>query len=54
MPAEQALVAYLDTVLTETAGTNLFEGPMPEFPEDCMAVTQYDAQEAEDDERKES
>jgi hypothetical protein len=48
VPAEQAIVAYLDTVLTETAGTNLFEGPMPETPEDCIAVTQYDAQEAED------
>jgi hypothetical protein len=48
VPAEQAIVAYLDTVLSETAGTNLFEGPAPEFPDDLIAVTQYDAQDAED------
>lgn len=39
MPVEPALVTYLDTVLAETAGTDLFEGPMPEFPDACIAVT---------------
>lgn len=48
MPAEAALVAYLDTVLTETAGSTLFEGPAPEQPDDLLALTQYDSLEAED------
>lgn len=39
MPVEPAIVAYLDTLLTETAGTNLFEGPMPETPDACIAIT---------------
>jgi hypothetical protein len=48
VPADVALVAYLDTVLSETAGTNLFEGPAPESPDDLIAVTNYDSMEAED------
>lgn len=44
MPAEAALVAYLDPLVTETAGTDLFEGPMPEFPDNCVAVAHYDSQ----------
>jgi hypothetical protein len=48
LPAEAALVAYLDSVLTETAGTDLFEGPMPESPDNCIHVAHYDSQEAED------
>jgi len=49
VPAEQAIVAYLDSVLSLTGGVNLFEGPAPESPpEEILAVTQYDAQEAED------
>ena len=39
MPVEPALVAYLDTQLSEVAGTNLFEGPMPELPDAAIAVT---------------
>lgn len=48
MPVETALVAYLDTLLTETSGTNLFEGPMPESPDNCIHVAHYDSTEAED------
>lgn len=39
MPVEPALVAYLDGLLAETAGTDLFEGPMPELPNACIAIT---------------
>jgi hypothetical protein len=39
MPVEPALVTYLGSLLTETAGTDLFEGPMPESPDACMALT---------------
>lgn len=48
MPAEAALVTYLDTLLTETGGTDLFEGQMPELPANCIAVAHYDSLEAED------
>ncbi len=48
MPAESALVTYLDGVLSETGGTDLFEGPAPEYPDNLIAVTQYDSMEAED------
>lgn len=43
MPAEAALVTYLDALLTEAAGTDLFEGPMPESPDNCVAVAHYDS-----------
>ena len=33
------LVAYLDSVTSLTAGTDLFEGPMPEKPDSCVAIT---------------
>lgn len=48
MPAEAALVAYLDTLLTETSGTDLFEGPAPEGPENLIAVAHYDSLDARD------
>lgn len=48
MPAEAAIVTYLDSQLTETAGTDLFEGPMPESPANCIHVAHYDSLEAED------
>ncbi len=48
MPVEADLVTYLDTQLSETAGTNLFEGPMPELPAACMAITHYGGEAAED------
>lgn len=45
---EADVVAYLDTQLAETAGTDLFEGPMGETPDNQIAVTHY-ASEATDD-----
>lgn len=47
MPVEPALVTYLDTQLSETAGTDLFEGPMPESPDAAMAVTHYGGEPAD-------
>lgn len=44
MPAEAALVTYLDGLLAETGGTDLFEGPMPELPDNCIAVAHYDSE----------
>lgn len=41
-------MSYLDGVLAETAGTNLFEGPMPEAPDNCLHVAHYDSLEAAD------
>lgn len=43
MPAEADLVAYLDPLVAETGGTDLFEGPMPESPDNCIAVAHYDS-----------
>ncbi len=48
MPLDSDIVAYLDTQLSETAGTDLFEGPMPEFPDNCIAVTHYNSQASDD------
>lgn len=42
MPVEPAIVAYLDPLITESASTNpptLYEGPMPEAPDACIAIT---------------
>lgn len=33
------IVAYLDSASALTAGTDLFEGPMPELPLICVAIT---------------
>jgi len=48
MPAEADLVAYLDPLVSETAGINLFEGPMPEAPDNCVALTHYGSQRSDD------
>jgi len=48
MPVQADLVAYLDALITETAGTDLFEGPMPELPDACIAVAHYGGEPAED------
>lgn len=45
---EADLVAYLDTNSSYTAGTDLFEGPMPELPDSCVAVTHYASEESDD------
>lgn len=39
MPLGADLVAYLDSASSLTAGTDLFEGPMPELPDACVAIT---------------
>ncbi len=38
MPLEADVVTYLDGASALTAGTDLFEGPMPESPDDAVAV----------------
>lgn len=48
MAVEADLVAYLDPNVSETAGTNLFEGPMPELPDNCVAVTHYASERSDD------
>lgn len=47
MPADTHLVAYLDPLIAETAGTDLFEGPMPELPDACVALTLYGGEEGD-------
>ena len=47
MPADTHLVAYLDPLVTEVAGTDLFEGPMPELPDACVAITLYSGEEGD-------
>ncbi len=45
MPAEAAIAAYLAAALpTDT----IFEGPLPETPDNCIHVAHYDSMEAED------
>lgn len=41
MPVEADIVAYLDPLIAETAGTDLFEGPAPELPVNVVAVAHY-------------
>lgn len=42
------IVAYLDALIAEPAGTTLFEGSQPESPDSLIAVTQYGGEAAED------
>ena len=35
------LITMLDALVSETAGTDLFEGPAPELPADCVVLTHY-------------
>lgn len=50
MGLEADLVTYLAAQgsLGLTAGTNLFEGPMPEAPDACVAVTHYSSEATDD------
>jgi hypothetical protein len=48
MPADSDLVTYLDSATTLTSGTDLFVGPMPEMPDNCVAVTHYNSQRSDD------
>ncbi len=36
---ESDIVTYLDGVSSLTAGTDLFQGPLPELPNDCVSIT---------------
>lgn len=47
MPADAHLVAYLDPLVAENAGTDLFEGPMGELPDACVALTLYAGEEGD-------
>ena len=48
MPADTDLVTYLDSATALTAGTDLFAGPMPELPDNCVALTHYNSQRSDD------
>lgn len=48
MPVEADLVAYLDPLIAETAGTDLFEGPPPEAPDNVVAVALYMTERSDD------
>src|SRR6185503_20990534 len=52
MPADADLVAYLDPLVSESATASpdptLVEGPMPELPDACVAITHYAGEPAED------
>lgn len=47
MPLGADIVAYLDSATSLTAGTDLFEGPMPELPNACVAITPTGGEEGE-------
>ena len=42
------LITYLDSLVSETAGTDLFEGPPLELPDNLVALTHYAGEPAED------
>lgn len=48
MPVEADVVAYLDPLIAETAGTDLFEGPAPELPDNLVAVSHYASVQSDD------
>lgn len=50
MGIEADLVEYLaaQASLSLAAGTNLFEGPMPESPTDCVAIAHYASEQSDD------
>ena len=39
MSIEADIVAYLDTNTSLTAGTDLFQGPLPELPNNAVSIT---------------
>ncbi len=39
MPVAADIVAYLDPLLSEAGGIDLFEGPAPELPDNLVAIT---------------
>lgn len=49
MSVEADVVAYLAAAsLSLTAGSNLFEGEMPELPDTCVAVAHYASEQSDD------
>lgn len=48
MPVEADIVAYLDGASALTAGTDLFEGPLPESPDACVAVRHINSEPSDD------
>ena len=48
MPLEADIVAYLDPLISETAGTDLYEGPPLEGPDNCVVITHYNSQQSDD------
>lgn len=48
MPVDSDLVTYLDPLIAESAGVDLVEGPMPEDPDNCVALTHYTSESARD------
>jgi hypothetical protein len=48
MPVEADIVAYLDPLIAEAAGIDLFEGPAPELPDNLIAVAHYDSLRSDD------
>lgn len=42
------LITYLDPLVSETAGTDLLEGPPPEQPDNLVSLTHYAGEPAED------
>ncbi len=51
MPVVTDLIAYLDPLVTEDAtglAPTLVEGPMPESPDDMVALTHYNSRKSDD------
>lgn len=48
MPVEADIVTYLDGASALTAGTDLFEGPLPEAPDACVAVRHINSEPSDD------
>lgn len=42
------LIVYLDALVSETAGTDLFEGPSVELPDNTVIVTHYGGEAVQD------
>src|SRR6185295_17962759 len=45
--AAAQLIEYLSPLVSEVAGVTLFEGPIPELPDDCVVLTIYDGEPGE-------
>jgi hypothetical protein len=45
---EADIIAYLDPSIDETVDVDIFEGPLPEAPANCVAVDHYNSQPSDD------